>query len=168
MESWSKILVLTIGGALGVNARYWLGVWIDRWVGHGFPWATFTINVSGCLAIGFLTTLLTSCLPHPHARLMVLVGFLGGFTTFSTYAFESLTLWDRGETRQALVYVMGSVAAGILAAALGVALGRALVISVSSTGDRRAPVSETVRGSSRSDGVAFQPDPESRSLGERP
>ena len=55
METWGKILVLSLGGVAGVNARYWLGVWINRWASSQFPWATFSINVSGAFAIGFLT-----------------------------------------------------------------------------------------------------------------
>ena len=84
METWGKILVLSLGGVAGVNARYWLGVWINRWASSQFPWATFSINVSGAFAIGFLTALLARWSPHSHLRLLMLVGFLGGYTTFST------------------------------------------------------------------------------------
>jgi CrcB protein len=97
----------------------------DR-VSPQFPWATFTINVSGCFAIGFLSVLLSRWLPHPDIRLMVIVGFLGGYTTFSSYAFESLTLVERGEPALALGYVVGSLVAGLIAVTLGVGLGRAL------------------------------------------
>ncbi len=127
MESWFRILVLSVGGALGVNARYWLGVWMSRWAGHSFPWATFTINVSGSFAIGFLTTLLAHWLPHPHARLLVLVGFLGGYTTFSTFSMESLTLWESGAVAKAWANVIGSVVAGLGAVLLGTLLARGLV-----------------------------------------
>jgi CrcB protein len=126
VESWIKVAVLTLGGALGVNARYWLGVWMSHRVSPQFPWATFTINVSGCFAIGFLTVMLSHWLPHPEIRLMVVVGFLGGYTTFSSYAFESLTLVERGEPALALAYVVGSVVIGLIAVTLGAALGRAL------------------------------------------
>ena len=97
MERWNQVAVLSIGGVLGVNARYWLGIVINRWAGVQFPWATFAINVSGSFAIGFLSVLLTRWLPHPHARLLVVVGFLGGYTTFSSFSFESLALLERGE-----------------------------------------------------------------------
>ena len=127
MESWVRVAVLSLGGALGVNARFWLGVWMSRWVSPQFPWATFTINVSGSFAIGFLTVALASWLPHPHVRLLVVVGFLGGFTTFSTFAFESLTLWENGEGTRSLINTIGSVVAGLVAVALGVALARGLV-----------------------------------------
>jgi CrcB protein len=123
---WTRVVVLSIGGALGVNARYWLGVWMSQWTSPRFPWATVTINVSGSFAIGFLTTALARWLPHPQARLFVLVGFLGGYTTFSTFEFESLTLWERGEVRLAMLNVAGSVVAGLVAVSLGVVLANAL------------------------------------------
>jgi CrcB protein len=126
VEPWVKVLMLTIGGALGVNFRYWIGDWMSRWSSPSFPWATFTINITGSFAIGFLAVLLASWLPHPHVRLLVIVGFLGGYTTFSSYAYESLTLVERGEVGLALAYVTGSVVLGLLAVTLGVTLGRAL------------------------------------------
>jgi CrcB protein len=120
------VAVLSLGGALGVNARYWLGAWISRWTSPQFPWATFTINVSGSFAIGFLTMALARWLPHPHLRLLVVVGFLGGYTTFSTFSFDSLALWERGEIGLSLTNMVASVAAGFLAVALGAGLARTL------------------------------------------
>jgi fluoride exporter len=119
-------LVLSVGGVLGVNARYWLGVAVNRWTGTHFPWATFTINVTGSFAIGLLSVLLARWLPHPHLRLLVVVGFLGGYTTFSSFSFESLALWERGEWGLCVAYMAGSVAAGFAAVVLGTALGREL------------------------------------------
>ena len=63
METWYQVAVLSLGGVLGVNARYWLGVVITRWVGSQFPWATFTINVTGSFAIGFCTVVLARWVP---------------------------------------------------------------------------------------------------------
>jgi fluoride exporter len=128
VERWYKVAALSIGGILGVNARYWLGVAINRWTGTQFPWATFAINVSGSFAIGLLSVLLARWLPHPHARLLVVVGFLGGYTTFSSYSFESLALWERGELGLCVAYMGGSVAAGFAAVVLGTALGRELTV----------------------------------------
>jgi CrcB protein len=99
---------------------------MSRWVSPQFPWATFTINVTGSFAIGFLAMLSSRWFPHPNVRLLVIVGFLGGYTTFSSYAYESLTLIERGETAMALGYVAGSVVSGLLAVTVGVALARAL------------------------------------------
>jgi CrcB protein len=124
VEHWVKVLVLTLGGALGVNARYWLGDWVTRWSGAQFPWATFTINMTGSFAIGLGAVLLARWLPHPHLRLLVIVGFLGGYTTFSSYAYESLTLLERGEFLLAGLYLAGSATIGLAAVAVGVAVGR--------------------------------------------
>jgi fluoride exporter len=123
---WMRVLLLSTGGALGVNARYWLAVWIDRRADPQFPWATFTINVSGSFAIGVATALLARWVPHPHARLFVVVGFLGGYTTFSSFSLEALALVERGALGRSLAYIVGSVVSGFIAVALGVALGHAL------------------------------------------
>jgi fluoride exporter len=121
-----RVLWLSIGGALGVNARYWLAVAIDRAVGTRFPWATFTINVSGALVLGLLATLMGRLDGTHPARLFALVGFLGGYTTFSTFALESHKLAESGAAGRSLGYVVGSVAAGLVAVTLGIVLGRAL------------------------------------------
>jgi CrcB protein len=126
LEVWTRVLALSVGGVLGVNARYWLGVWMTRWAAA--PWATFTINISGSFAIGFLSMTLARWLPHPHVRLILLTGFLGGYTTFSTWAFESAVLWDRGEKNLALVNLFGSLVVGMVAALSGMALARDVVI----------------------------------------
>lgn len=139
MEALTRVLLLSIGGALGVNARYWLGLWISRWVSPQFPWATLAINVSGSFAIGVAATLLLAWMPHPNARLLIVTGFLGGYTTFSTFAFETATLWERGEAGRSAGYVLGSVAAGLLAVVLGIALGRSLATRARDLPEPSAP-----------------------------
>jgi fluoride exporter len=129
VEVWVRVLALSAGGVLGVNARYWLGVSMSRWAAA--PWATFSINISGSFAIGFLTITLARWLPHPHARLMILTGFLGGYTTFSTLAFESAVFWERGERGLAAANLIGSLIVGVIAALLGMALAREIVIPAS-------------------------------------
>jgi CrcB protein len=126
LEKFQQVAVLSLGGIAGVNARYWLGLGITRWAGPQFPWATFAINVSGSFAIGFLATALARWLPHPYARLLIVTGFLGGYTTYSSYAFESLMLWERGERWASLGYTFGTLVAGLAAVVLGVALARGL------------------------------------------
>jgi CrcB protein len=128
VEKWYQVVALSVGGVLGVNARYWLGVVINRWSGAQFPWATFAINISGSFAIGLLSVLLARWVPHPLARLLVVVGFLGGYTTFSSFSFEALALWERGERGLSLAYMVGSVAAGFAAVILGTALGNELTV----------------------------------------
>lgn len=155
MQTWYQVAVLSLGGMLGVNARYWLGVLINRWAGFQFPWATFTINVTGSFAIGLCTVILARWLPHPHARLLVVVGFLGGYTTFSSYSAESLALWERGEHGLCLAYMLGSVAAGFAAVILGNALGRGLMQPAAS----RATAAARATDAERSHGY-FSPSPE--------
>jgi CrcB protein len=125
-RAW-EVVVLSIGGMLGVNARYGLATWMSGWAGDRFPWATFAINVSGSFAIGLIATILARWYPAHPARLFLLVGFLGGFTTFSSFAFEAQVLCERGQAGRALAYVGGSVALGLAAVVLGVALGRGIV-----------------------------------------
>jgi fluoride exporter len=124
MDHWWKLLALSAGGVIGVNARYWLGHWMNQWASEKFPWATFAINVTGSFAIGFLTILLARWNPHPNVKLLLITGLLGGYTTFSAYSFESLAMWERGDRVSAVSYVVGSVIAGIVAVTLGVLLAR--------------------------------------------
>src|SRR4051812_3169058 len=105
MSRVGEALILSIGGALGVNARYWLASWMSDWAGDRFPWATFAINVSGSFAIGLIGTLLARWLPHHPARLFFLVGFLWGYTTFSTFAFEAHLLGERGQLGRSMAYL---------------------------------------------------------------
>ena len=126
MDTWRRIVWLSIGGALGVNARYWLAVWIDRWIGSRFPWATLTINLSGAFILGLLATMAARLSPHHPTRLFWLVGFLGGYTTFSTFALESHKLADADSVTKSLSYMFGSVVGGLLAVTLGILLARSL------------------------------------------
>ena len=127
MSRLGEVVALSVGGVLGVNARYWLASWMSGWAGDRFPWSTFAINVSGSFAIGLIATLLGRWLPSHPARLFALVGFLGGYTTFSAFAFEAHVLWERGQIVRAFAYLGGSVMAGFVTVVLGVALGRAIV-----------------------------------------
>ena len=129
MNPWFKIVAISAGGALGANARYWLGVWMVRRLGADLPWATLTINVSGAFVIGLLATVLLDRGASEGVRLFLLVGFLGGYTTFSTFALEAFALWDGRARGVSLAYMVGSVGAGLLAVALGIAIGRGLTPS---------------------------------------
>jgi fluoride exporter len=142
VERWYQVAALSLGGVFGVNARYWLGVVINRWTGPRFPWATFSINVSGSFAIGLLSVVLVRWLPlFPNARLFVVVGFLGGYTTFSSFTFEALALWERGEWWLSLAYMAGSLAAGFAAVILGTVLGRELSVP---SAERASPADHAV------------------------
>lgn len=126
MGAWTRTLIVAVGGALGANARYWLGHWINTWADPRWPWATFAINVSGSFLAGVIASLLARWWPQPHWRLLVLVGFVGGYTTFSTFALEAFDLAGRGRGGAALTYALGSTVAGVVAVALGMAVARRL------------------------------------------
>ena len=122
-----KILWISVGAVLGANARYWFGLWAAQKWGAGFPLGTFLINISGSLLLGFFMTLATQrLLIDPRWRLMVAVGFLGAYTTFSTYTYESFELLAQGQWAAGLANLLGSTLAGLLAAALGVVLAKLL------------------------------------------
>lgn len=122
----AKIGWVGLGGFLGANARYWLGVWLQERLGETFPWATLIVNVTGSFVLGLLLAAATErfTLPAPPVlRLAVAAGFLGAYTTFSTFEYETLALLRTGAWPRAAAYVLLSVAAGLLAVALGVRLG---------------------------------------------
>ena len=113
-----------VGGFLGATARYALGVWLGARLGAAFPYATLLVNVSGSLAIGVLAALLTER-AAPAWRLLLVVGFLGGYTTFSSYALEAVALAQRGEWGRGLWYVVGSNGLALAACAAGLAIAGA-------------------------------------------
>lgn len=116
-----------VGGFLGANLRYTLGAWLVSHWGTAFPWPTLLINVTGSLAIGLVLTVLTEkLLVDPAWRLFLVVGFLGGYTTFSSYTFEALALAADGEWLRALGYVLGSNGLGLVAVYLGMVLAHAV------------------------------------------
>lgn len=120
-------LAIAVGAALGANLRYLVAVWVAGRFGGELPYGTFVVNVSGCFAIGMvMAVLLQRVEVDPIWRLLLVTGFLGGYTTFSSYAWETLLLADSGAAYLALLYVAGSTVIGIGAAALGAGLVRVL------------------------------------------
>lgn len=120
-----ELVWVGLGGGAGAIARYLMGREVEARFGSGFPYGTLTINVLGSLAIGILVTLLAERFAPNHAvRLLLVTGFLGGYTTFSAYAFEAITLADRGQIGRALLYVLGSNGLALAACAAGIALVR--------------------------------------------
>jgi len=108
---------------LGGLARYVAGTWIMAKYGGRFPMGTFVINVTGAFLIGVIMTLLTERFhPHPNLRLFVVVGILGGYTTFSSFEYETFQAVRVGERWLGLLYVAGSVVLGYLAVWLGTVL----------------------------------------------
>lgn len=121
------ILWVGLGGFLGANARYLLAGWAARHFGTFFPYGTFIINITGSFILGFFLAF-AELRPwvHPSARLFFPIGFVGAYTTFSTYTYESMVLMQRGEFMLGATYIVGSVMAGLIAVFAGIALGRAI------------------------------------------
>jgi CrcB protein len=122
-----KYLVIGAGGFAGAIARYAVAVWIGQRWGRSFPLGTFTINVSGSFLIGLLMYLLTEKLMvNPQWRLFLVVGFLGAYTTFSTFEYETGELIKDGEWIFAVLNVAGSVIAGFIALKTGEIIAKIL------------------------------------------
>ena len=118
-----RYLVVLLGAGIGGLARYVAGVSIMAKYGGRFPLGTFVINISGSLLIGVLMTLLTERLqPHPNWRLFLVVGFLGGYTTFSSFEYETYQAVRGGAAWIGLFYMLSSVIAGYAAVWLGALL----------------------------------------------
>ena len=120
MTPW-QLCLIGIGGAVGALARYWLGSWVmGKIPGATFPWGTFVINVTGSFILGLVMTLLTErVLTSPNWRPLVTIGFVGAYTTFSTFEYETARL---SSSWQAMVNLMGSVGAGYAAVWAGIKL----------------------------------------------
>lgn len=122
-----RSLWIGVGGFFGAVSRYQVEGWIARQWPGAFPWGTLAVNVSGCFVLGFAFTVLTErFLPHPTLRSAVTIGFVGAYTTFSTFAFETLRLGEDGAAGLAGVNVVASVVAGIAAVWIGTIVGRIL------------------------------------------
>ena len=121
------IVGVALGGALGASARYFLDHAIEQRSFSIFPWATFTINLTGCFLIGVVSASLVDRHHLPAwLRVGLVVGVLGGYTTFSTFSQEGFTLFESNDIGVGLAYTAGSVLTGILAVWAGTVLGRAL------------------------------------------
>lgn len=121
----ATVFWIGLGGFLGANGRYWLGSLINRWLGTGFPWATALVNISGALAIGIIATLFADrAVDNESLRLFLIVGVLGGYTTFSSYTFEAVSLMQEDRWLAGISYLMLSNVVGILACVAGVFIAR--------------------------------------------
>jgi fluoride exporter len=111
-----NFLLVGLGGGIGSIARYLCQKWFNENYPHPFPWGTFAVNLAGCFLIGIIyaasekTTVLS-----PQTRLLLITGFCGGFTTFSTFAFENMNLLRSGDTIYFLIYTIASIVLGITA-----------------------------------------------------
>jgi CrcB protein len=109
-------LWIAIGGALGSMARYATGIYVGRWLGTAFPWGTLLINIVGSFLIGvFAESFALRWDASPSTRVFLVVGICGGYTTFSTFSLDIVTLLNRGEMLLAGTYAVISVILGLVA-----------------------------------------------------
>lgn len=121
----SLVIAVASGGAFGALSRYGLDSFIERHTDSVFPWPTFAINISGCLAVGFIVSALVDGRNAPDwLRTGLVIGFCGGYTTFSTFAQETYDLLGTRDIAIAVASVTASVVLGVLAVLVGVRLGR--------------------------------------------
>ena len=119
------ILAIAVGGALGAVSRYKAGYWLAQVLGHGFPWGTLAVNIIGSFLMGLLVEgAAVRWHLDGNLKALLMTGLLGGFTTFSTFSLDVVTLLQRDQILLAGVYLLGSVIVSILALFLGILLIR--------------------------------------------
>ena len=120
-----QIVWIGAGAALGANARYFISLWLAGKLGPAFPYGTLAVNASGSLLLGFLVAAGSHYLAlSPQLRLLLMVGFLGSFTTFSTFAVESIAFWQNERAWVGLANILANNGVSLLCAALGILLAR--------------------------------------------
>jgi CrcB protein len=125
-----KVLWISMGAVLGANLRYWVGDWAAQRFGSSFPYGTLLINLTGSFLLGLIISMaLENFMIDPHLRLLLMIGFLGSYTTFSTFAYESVTLISQGQWGAGLFNLLGSSLLGALFAVLGIWLGTLNVVN---------------------------------------
>lgn len=121
------ILIIGLGGFVGANLRYWVAGWIAERLGQTFPWGTLLINLSGSLLLGlFIGWSAQQITLDPRIRMLIAIGFLGAYTTFSTYANESILLLESGDWLGTIGNILGTNLVCLLGAIIGLAVGRQL------------------------------------------
>ncbi|MCO5233883.1 MAG: fluoride efflux transporter CrcB [Chitinophagales bacterium] len=118
----SNLIYVGIGGAAGSILRYLISLYFSNYNHHSFPKGTFIVNALGCLLIGISIGIIEKYLILSEYRLLLITGFCGGFTTFSTFSFESIMLFNNGHIMTAISYILLSVITGIVLIALGLYL----------------------------------------------
>ena len=124
----SIYVAIAVGGSLGAVSRYWMSTSIYQWLGFGFPWGTLAVNLLGSLTMGFLSELLVDRFHvSDEIRIGLLAGFLGSFTTFSTFAIDVLQLGSNQSEVKAILYILLSVLLCVLGALAGLLAAKQLV-----------------------------------------
>ncbi len=122
---FTTLPLVALGGAIGASLRYLMGMAALRAFGPGFPWGTLLVNLIGCLAMGMLAVLLADK-ASPRLAPFLMTGILGGFTTYSAFALDTVALWQRGDSGTAMTYILATTAGSIAAVLAGMALVRAV------------------------------------------
>jgi CrcB protein len=124
--NFGSVILISLGAAFGANARYWISVWALQRIGTHFPYGTLFVNLTGSLVLGFLVAFAAQrTLPAPW-RLLLAVGFCGSYTTFSSYAVESVDLFNGGIPWLAWINILGNNLLSLLAVLVGIWLARSL------------------------------------------
>ena len=140
-----QLLAVAVGGFFGTISRYWLSIGIQSALGKGWPYDIFIINITGAFVLSFVTTLADATfLVGPTRRLFINVGFLGAYTTFSTFALGDVLLAIHGNWLSALLYVVVSLLGGIVAVILADLLGQWVVARARRPRNVPKPVSATL------------------------
>ena len=121
MRIWLQV---ALGGALGALARYGVALWVGRNLGGAFPWGVFAVNILGCFLIGLLSVWMIHSQHLAQYRPFLIVGILGGFTTFSSFGLEAFQLIEARAWKEASLYILGTNIAGIVAVFLGMNFSR--------------------------------------------
>jgi CrcB protein len=126
-KDMETFLLISAGAIIGANLRYWIGVWAAGRLGTSFPYGNLIINLTGSFILGFFMTLAVDrLLLDPRWRILVAIGFLGSYTTFSSYTFESMSLIMESQWLPGLLNLFGSAILGGVAVLLGIILARAI------------------------------------------
>lgn len=120
-----NMLALALAGAIGTLSRYWLSALVQRWIGTAFPWGTFAVNMLGSFLFGLVWSLAEERkLLSAEVRVIVLTGFMGAFTTFSTFAFETAAYLRTSQWTLAVANIVAQLVVGLLAMIAGMNVSR--------------------------------------------
>jgi CrcB protein len=117
------VILVGVGGGIGSIFRYLTATLVNKYIQTAFPWAIFTANILGCLLVGLLLGFFERHqLTNPDLKYLFVTGFCGGYTTFSTFAAENVSLFQSGNTLTAFLYIAASILVGLLAVWVGLSL----------------------------------------------
>ena len=122
-----RLAWICLAGAAGTGSRYLIGLWAAQRLGTGFPYGTLIVNLGGCFAVAALVQAALTFAWPPTLRMTITIGFLGGLTTYSSFNYETMRLFEEGATRAALVNAVATIVGGFVAGGLGLFCARQLL-----------------------------------------